>query len=135
MTNWLRDGEKFSLIGLQVDGDSSVSDGPMGEGLEAYTSLKLDTPGHWLEWLGSIRVEEIEASTLILVSRRKSRSPGILDGENQGLSRKVGLWYTGLMLTCPLDVWQDPITAGGALHDGELDFREFGTCTPPMAAP
>lgn len=131
MTNWLREGEKFSLIGLQVDADSSVSDGPIDEGLEAYSSLKLDTPGHWREWLGTIRVEDVEACTLILVSRRRSRTPSILDGENQALSRKVGLWYTELMLACPLDVWQDPITAGGALHDGELDFREFGTLHAP----
>jgi hypothetical protein len=131
MTIWLREGEKFSLIGLQVDADSSVSDGPVGDGLEAYTSLKLDTPGDWREWLGTIRVEDVEACTLILVCRRKSRTPGIVDAESKALSRNVGLWYTGLMLACPLDVWADPITAGGSLEGGKLDFREFGTLHAP----
>lgn len=131
MIPWIAEGEKFSLIGLQVATDSSVADGPIAEGLEAYTSLKLEFDGHWREWLGSIRLEDIEACTLILVSRGKSRAPGILDGENQALSRNVGLWYTGLMLACPLNAWQDPITAGGALYRGDLEFREVGTLEAP----
>lgn len=131
MTDWLNEGEKFALIGLQVATDSGISDGPIGEELEAYTSLKLDMPGHWREWLGATRVEDIEACNLILVSRRKSRAPDILDGESQALSRNVGLWYTGLMLACPLDALEDPFTAGGTLYRGELDFREVGILDRP----
>ncbi|TRV35840.1 MAG: hypothetical protein EWV70_09530 [Microcystis flos-aquae Mf_QC_C_20070823_S20] len=131
MTHWLREGEKFSLIGLQVDADTGISDSAIVEGLEVYTSLKLDMPGHWRGWLGTLRIEEIEACNLILLSRHKSKTPGVLDGENQALSRKVGLWYTGLMLACPLDAWQDPITTSGEMRNGELDIREFSTLDAP----
>jgi hypothetical protein len=127
MIPWMVDGEKFALIGLQVATDKSVLNGPVAEGCEAYTSLKLDMPGHWREWLGTLRVEDIEASTLILVSRQSSKNPKVLDGENQTLSRKVGWWLTGLQLACPLSVYEDPIQAGGCLTDGELDVRTVGT--------
>ncbi|WP_193337869.1 hypothetical protein [Devosia beringensis] len=127
MIPWIAEGEKFSLIGLQTATDSSVSDGPIAEGLEAYTSLKLDMPGHWREWLGTMRVEDIEASTLILVSRQKSRSPKVLDGENQFLGHKVGRWLTGLQLVCPLSVYEEPINASGCFLNGELDVRQVGT--------
>lgn len=127
MTAWIEEGEKFALIGLQVATDNSLSDRRIAEGLEAYTSLSLDMPGHWREWLGAMRIEEIEASTLILVSRRKSDAPKILDGENQALSRKVARWLTALQLACPLNSFDDPIKASGCLVDGNLDVREVAT--------
>ena len=127
MIPWIAEGEKFALIGLQVATDRSVADGVIAEGCEAYTSVKLDMPGHWREWLGTMRVEDIEASTLILVSRQKSRNPKVLDGENQALKRKVGRWLTALQLVCPLDTFEDPIQASGCLLGGELDVREVGT--------
>jgi len=127
MIHWIEEGKKFALIGLQVATDNSVSDGPIAEGLEAYTSLKLDMPGHWREWLGTMRVEDIEASTLILVSRQKSKTPEILDAENQALGRKVGRWLTALQLACPLHSHEDPIKASGCLVGGNLDVREVGT--------
>lgn len=127
MTAWLREGEKFALVGLQVETDGGLADGPISESLEAYTSIKLDMPGHWREWLGTLSIEEIERCTLLLVSRQRSGSPGVVDGESQVLARRVGLWHTGLMLACPLHTWEDPITAGGSLYDGALEVREFST--------
>ncbi len=131
MTPWIAEHEKFALIGLHVTTSRSVSDGLKAEGYEAYTSLKLDMPGHWRDWLGTMRVEDIEASDLILVCRDKSKNPETLNGEDKVLTQKVGRWLTGLGLVCPLNTYEDPIQAGGCRLRNELDFRQVGTLSRP----
>lgn len=131
MTTWLDEGQKFALLGLQVGLDPNLRDGLVAEGLEAYSGLRLDLPGHWREWLGTTQVEEIETSTLVLVCRAPSVSPTVRDAESALLRDKVGRWLTGLMLECPLESAREPFSALGSMHEGELDFREYGTLRRP----
>ena len=99
MTTWLRDGEKYALIGLAVKIEHSILFREIVPGLWAWTDQRLEVPPHWREWLGSIRAGEIEGCNLVLLSKKPSATPGILDGENQLLQRRVWGFYIGLLLS------------------------------------
>ena len=133
MTTWLADGEKYALIGLEVKIERDIPYRELAPGLWAWTDQRLDVPAHWREWIGSIRAEEIEGCNLVLLSKMPSSTPGVLDGENQLLQRRVWGFYLGLLLSSIFTPSHRPIALTGAHHNGEIDVRqEFGLDSPSL---
>tara|TARA_R100001369_G_scaffold86130_2_gene120368 strand:- start:1151 stop:2176 length:1026 start_codon:yes stop_codon:yes gene_type:complete len=131
--NWIKNGEKFALIGLPVRLSPDVLKAELPGGLTIFPSADFELPNIWREWLGTIRVEEIGDCTLFLLAKLKSTSIGILDKENQKLSLLVHHWYTGLTLTCKFDTSDAAFLASGCCKDGNIDVREFGPINPSLA--
>jgi hypothetical protein len=95
--NWIADGDKYALIGLEVK---------FGEDLP-LTQL---TPNHWAmadprffdpRALARLAWQHVHgrACNLFLISKMASTAPDVLDGENQILSRRVSHFTTGLLLS------------------------------------
>jgi hypothetical protein len=124
MPTWLSDKEKYALIGLAVKIEDAIPFREMRPGLWAWTGQKLSIPSHWREWLGTIRVEEIEACNLVLLAKMHSASPQILDLENQQLQSKVSAFYIGLLLSAQFTPAHSPVALTGAQHSGEVDVRQ-----------
>lgn len=124
--NWIADGEKYALVGLNVAVGDDVRPGLVAEGLWVVTGSQFQIPSHWKEWLGTIRVEEVEASNLFLVSKLRSQTPDILDGENVSLQRLVSLFYAGLLLSSPFSTAHKPVILTGSCRNGEVDIRQQG---------
>ena len=109
--DWIEDGEKFALKGLDVELAADVSRADLAGGLTVLPNAEFALPNQWQEWLGNLRVEDIGTCRLFLLAKIASASPGVLDGENQQLERAVGDWFTGLTLV-----------------------RKFGAIDPPLAS-
>lgn len=87
---WLGEGEKYALLGLNLKSDQAgFFEEPLSPELTVLTSARFKMPAHWREWLGSNRAEEIEDCNLFILSKLNSKQPGVLDGENQTLQRRV----------------------------------------------
>lgn len=82
---WIANDEKYALVGLELKLDGAPPPQHMASGLWVLTDTTFDVPTHWREWLGSIRADQVASSNLFFVSKLRSATPSILDGENQSL--------------------------------------------------
>lgn len=132
--NWIADGEKFALIGLDVHVEASLRDDELDGGLGFLTGLNFVLPEEWRGWLGSFRTEAMEQSSLYLLAKTASQTPSIVDAETQMLERRVSDWFAGLMLTTRF--WQDAdaFLVSGSRIDGRVDVRGFRGLKPPQRA-
>jgi hypothetical protein len=130
-TDWVADGEKYALIGLEVKIEEAIPFRELTPGLWAWTDLALDVPTEWREWLGSIRTDEIKNFNLALLSKLVSKALDALDGENQLLERRAWGFYVGLLLSSTFTPSHPPIFLTGARRDGHIDVRQTSTIDIP----
>ncbi|MEA2906283.1 MAG: hypothetical protein QOI12_3670 [Alphaproteobacteria bacterium] len=116
--SWIDSGEKYAVIGLSVSLDDAVPFQRMTPHHWAFADARFDMPPHWREWLGTIRTKEVEGSSLFLLSKVQSQMPDILDGKNAGLKRRVGHFYSGLLLASPFAPAHSPVMLSGSRRDG-----------------
>ena len=121
---WIADGEKYALVGLDVKLEGTPPPEQIAPDLWALTTTAFDVPSHWREWLGSIRADQVAGSNLFLVSKLASDTPGVLDGENQLLQRRVQHFYVGLLLSVMFSPSHKPVGQTGARLDGVTDIRQ-----------
>ena len=130
-TEWIADGEKYALIGLEVKVDQAVPFREFEPGLWVWTDQKFDVPAHWREWIGSIRADQVENCNLALLCKIPSQTPDILDSENQLLQRRAWGFYVGLLLSSTFTPSHEPIILTGARRDGEIDVRQESSLDIP----
>ncbi len=121
---WIGDREKYALIGLQAKLEGAAPPEQVQSGLWVLTDTTFDVPPQWREWLGTIRAEEVGGSNLFLVSKLASTTPGVLDGENQALQRRVHHFYVGLLLSAMFSPAHKPVMLTGARQNGVIDVRQ-----------
>jgi hypothetical protein len=132
--DWIKDGEKFALIGLDVQIDENLRGKELDDRMSFLTSLNFVLPEEWRGWLGSLRAEAIEQSSLYLLAKSASETPNVLDAENRMLERSVSDWFAGLMLTTRF--WQDAdaFLVTGSRTDDHVAVRGFRGLRPPQRA-
>lgn len=130
--DWISEGEKFALIGLNVHVDPNLDrlDLPGGQFVLSKAEFKL--PEYWREWLGTLLVEKLEETSLFLLAKICSEEPSILNGENQFLQGRINDLFTGLTLTSKFTAFDDPFTASGARSNGKIDVRSFSVLASPL---
>ena len=121
---WIDDGEKYALVSLEVKLEGTVPPQQIESDLWVLTDTTFDVPSQLREWLGSIRTDEVAGSNLFLVSKLSSATPGVLDGENQALLRRVYHFYVGLLLSAMFSPSHEPVMLTGARQDGAIDIRQ-----------
>jgi hypothetical protein len=130
--SWVDDGEKYAVIALAVKLDDAVPLQQMTPHHWAFAGERFDMPPHWREWLGTIRTQEVEGSDLFLLSKMRSQTPDILDGENIELKRRAGHFYSGLLLASPFAPAHSPVMLSGSLCDGEIGIRTQDNLEPAI---
>lgn len=128
---WLADGEKYALIGLSLNLDGTLP-GQLTPRLWALTGTAFSVPTHWREWLGSIRVEEVEDCNIFLLSKLASAKPGVLDAENKMLQQRVMDFYVGLLLASPFAPAHPPVMLSGAREGAEIGIRQQQDLDAPI---
>jgi hypothetical protein len=131
---WLSDGEKYALLGLNLKSDQAgFVDEQLSPELAVLTRAAFKMPSHWREWLGSIRAEEVEDCDLFILSKLKSKQPGVLDGENQTLQARVWSFYRGLLLTSRFAPAHKPVVLTGSREDNEIGARQIQDLEAPVS--
>jgi hypothetical protein len=136
--DWVAEGEKYGLVGLEVKLDHDVQPGLVAPRLWIANGTHFQIPTHWREWLGSIRAEQVDAANLFLVSKLSSKHPEVLDDENKRLLELASLFYVGLLLASRFSTAHKPIVLTGACREGEVDIRqqtEFEAPIPRLFRP
>lgn len=123
-TAWLEDDEKYTLMGLNVATNGDLPQGKIAPHLWVFSETEFSIPAHWREWLGTIRVEEVEACNLFLLTKQASLTPGILDAESKNLEQRVWNFYIGLLLACYFATAHKPVMLTGSRQGGEIDVRQ-----------
>jgi hypothetical protein len=130
--SWIDDGDKYAVIALAVKLDDPVPIQQMTPHHWAFADKSFHMPPHWREWLGTIRTQEVEGSNLFLLGKMRSQAPDILDGENAELKRRVGHFYSGLLLASPFAPAHSPVMLSGSCRHGEIGVRSQDNYEPPI---
>ena len=121
---WINDGEKYALVGLEVNLEGAPPPEHIAPNLQVLTETTFDVPPEWREWLGSIRADQVQDSNLFLVSKLESTMPGVLDDENQSLQQRVQHFYVGLLLSAMFSPSHEPVMLTGSREDGAIGIRQ-----------
>ena len=132
--DWIENGEKYSLVGLHVKTEGVIPCGELAPGLFVLADKAFQVPGHWREWLGSIRADEVKNCNLYLFSKMRTERPDVLDGENKELQQRAWNFYVGLLLASPFATAHKPVTLSGARRDGEIDVRQQTDLDSPVSS-
>jgi hypothetical protein len=130
MSAWLSDNEKYALITLEVRVDEGIPLRDFAPGYWAWSDAPIALPGHWREWLGTIQSEAIERGDLVLLCKIASKTPTVLDTENEILKRRVWGFYVGLLLSSTFTLGHPPMQLTGALREGVLDVLQQSSLDP-----
>jgi len=123
--HWIVDREKYALLGLSVKVmDPAVACLDLSPHFSIIGGSDFKIPDEWREWLGSIRVEEVEACDLFIVAKLKSETPDILDGENILLTNRLWAFYRGLLLSSTFATAHKPVILTGSCRDGDVGLRQ-----------
>ena len=129
---WIEDGEKYGLVGLDVNFEGKVTPEGVTPNLWALSDASFSVPPHWKEWLGSVRVEEVEACNLFLLSKLSSSAPDILDAENKTVQQRAWTFYVGLLLSSTFSPVHHPVLLTGSRRDGEIGIRQQQSLESPV---
>lgn len=133
----LEDNEKFAFIcfnrsGIHHEFPSQIE---LPHGYIAATALPGKPDSHWREWLGSTRAEQLEEADLYIGCKMKSKTPAVLDDENQRLEQRTLCLYWAIHLTGYLRAHLRPIRVTGVLLETGLDVRSVGEMDSPHFLP
>jgi hypothetical protein len=129
---WIEDGEKYSLVGLDVKTEGTIPKGELAAHLFVLTDTAFQVPGHWREWLGSIRADEVKNCNIFLVSKLRSMRPEVLDDENKSLQQRVWNFFVGLLLASTFATAHKPVLISGSRRAGEIDIRQQTDLDSPI---
>jgi hypothetical protein len=131
--SWIADGEKYALLGLSIKvSELDVAKLDLGPDFQVIEGAGFNIPDEWGEWLGSIRIEEIEACDLFIAAKMKSAAPDILDGENIQLNRRLWGFYRGLLLSSTFATAHKPVLLTGSCRNGEVGLRQLQDFDVPI---
>ena len=84
----LPEGHKFACVCLVYAGvDRTLKDQllDLGSGVRAIFGSPFEIEGHWREWLGTVKAQNLAQTSLALLAHAQSNRPGVLDDENEAL--------------------------------------------------
>jgi hypothetical protein len=129
---WVVDGEKYALVGLEVELEWELRSEQIAPNLWALSGPEFRVPAHWREWIGSIRVNQVERCNLFLLSKLASAKPEILDSENKQLKERVHKCYLGLLLASRLAPRHRPVILTESRRDGDIGVRQHQDLECPV---
>ena len=92
---------KFACVALENAGVDPGLRNPLSLGGDVMIMFEPPFPldGVWQGWLGSLQVEQLGRSNIVLIANRISASPDVLDHENEDLRQQViSLCYAMFLL-------------------------------------
>ncbi len=124
MSSLIKADEKFALLAMRTVNHLPSAPIELIPGLWASRDPLIPIGSQWREWLGSIRIEQIERCNLLLLVKSPSENPDILDQENLNLQNLIWKYYVGILLAARFVTDGKPLLATGARRDAEFQIRQ-----------
>ena len=87
---------------------------------------------HWQCWIGEVRVEQLQKAGCYILAKIPTNTPGILDGENEILMRRVCQVYDGLLIVEVPFCATRPFLLTGANVSGDISIRQISDLKMPV---
>ena len=131
LPDWINEGEKFAILGVEIQTAHDLSKIECNPNLYALCNADFELPSHWREWLGALRVEDVEDCTLYLLAKARSETLEVMNEEDHRLRRAIEDWWMGLLLTKNFGTRDSIFLASGSCARGEVTVRQFGPVNNP----
>jgi len=120
------EGEKFGVLAIEsvystIPEDAAVQ---LSDGTWVHTRLPVEIGSHWREWIGTLRLERLQNSNVILFRSESSTNPQILDGQHQQLGRHLSVIFYTLQLSGVLE-YEGARLLLGSFCDGDSQVRQM----------
>jgi hypothetical protein len=79
--------------------------------------LPISIEAHWKEWLGTLRLEELERSNLFIIKSAESVNPHVLDDEHTALEKQVSQTFEALHVLGCLEYERANLLCGSFSED------------------
>jgi hypothetical protein len=97
----------------------------LGPHFQIIGGADFKVPDEWRQWLGSIRIEEVEACDLFIAYKVNAATPDVLDGENILLTNRLWAFYRGMLLSSTFATAHKPVILTGSCRDGECSLVKW----------
>lgn len=131
----MTDCQKFALILLDAPTDGDLERVSRRTGVSIGPASKVDLDPHWSEWLGSIRMNTLAESQVMIEVIRPSAAPGILDGESKDAERDASAMFMGLFLAKNFVTDAAPTLLTGGRWEGGSSVRSVASLPRPVHPP
>jgi hypothetical protein len=118
-------GHKFACVALENAGVDHARHNPIDLGGNLWILFEPPFPlgEAWQGWLGSLQVQHLERSNVVLFAHNPSASPEVLDGENETLKQQVVSLCYAVFLT-EVFHYDGGLVLTGANVSGTVDVRQ-----------
>lgn len=120
----IKNADKYACIALENSGTVAELVDPidLGDGCWALFAPPFPLDDTWRKWLGSLQSQDFERSNLFLFAIAPSKTPQVMDAENEALSEKVLALFYGLFLH-DVPFYEGGLALSGANVEGRIDVR------------
>lgn len=128
MTFSLNEGEKFACIAFAHVGlePELLEQVPLhlGDDVWVLDRPHFDFPAYWREWIGSIKADRVSDSNLFLLKKKESKTPEVLDHENQELIKEVERVFYGIVIQ-GMPQYEAAYRLTGSVSRDKAGLRQF----------
>jgi hypothetical protein len=112
-------GQKFAMMAIgMVHTDLPDYDFQLSDGTWVLNHVPVEIQKHWIEWIGSIRTDQVRHANLVLLRLLDSANPETAGDEEQfRLTNHLNKLFSLLQLGGILEYWEADILAGSVLDD------------------
>lgn len=122
-----RAGTKFARILLQTHVAEGLAHKNSDAGFSLGPAFAHELDGDWATWLGSIRMEQLADSNLLIEAELPSRAPEVLDQESKDVGRLAHHAFMGLLLAKNFVTFAAPTLLIGARWSGGSSVRQVAS--------
>ena len=130
------ENEKFSILAIQ-DVYTELPEQwqqTLSDGTRVFTEFPLALEPEWEKWLGTLRVQSLRDSNLVIVQTLRSKTPGILDNEQKELFTHLHELFHVLQLSGVLH-YEGADLLTGAFFDKRTSVQQFHRLPPFYETP
>lgn len=117
------DGQSFALILLDAPVVDDLTRVTRRTGIYIGPASRVDLEPHWAEWLGSIRMNTLADSQVMIEVIKPSAAPGILDEASEDAARDASSMFMGLLLARNFVTNAAPTLLTGGRWEGGFAIR------------
>lgn len=129
--DWIKPGQKFAILALSVNYPNQGREYDFSGGVSIRRTLGFEISSIWKDWLGSIRIEQVQKSNLFAIKCVQSDDPFVINKEDHQLRLDIEIAYISLFVSGFTPIYSEPVLLSGAFRDAKPDVRQVKQLCAP----